>query len=154
MKTFKTVLSASLLALVSFNAFAGEEISVERRVMRELVGHASQYTIVSAEGTEYETKYNLADVVAGALLGGYLSAKNNSLVLSDTSITCEKTVGARGRDELDCNVNFLDGDFEVKKDGKFEGPITESSISFQVPAVIENGKVRILSKKLKGFLAG
>ena len=154
MKTFK-ILTASLLALVSANAFAGETLTNEQMVMRELVAHSGQYTIVADPGTEWTSEHKLSEMIANALVGGYLGTRDNGyMVLNDVSISCEKTVGARGRDELECSVNFMNGDFEVKKDGSLEGPQTESSISFTVPAVIENGKARILSKKLKGFLAG
>jgi hypothetical protein len=152
------ILTALLTAsFITPAAFAEEAMPVDQQVLQALIVNSGQITLVSEEGTELQSEFQMPGLIASYLLGGYLSAKENGyLTLGNVSLDCKEGPGARGADQVDCNVTFLNGDFTVSKNGgRFEGPEAESSISFEISAIkTGKNKVRLLGKKFKAFLAG
>lgn len=147
-----TVLSLSLLAPA---AFAQETKPLDKQVLEILITNSAQITLVSEEGTELQSEFQMPGLIASYLLGGYLSADDSGhLTLGNVSLDCKEGPGARGADQVDCQVNFMNGDFTVSKKGGIEGPELESSISFEVSLVKQGGKLRLLGKRFKAYLAG
>jgi hypothetical protein len=155
MKT--TILSLITLSLLAPVTFASEAKTTEQLVLESLVVNSGQITLVSEEGTELESFFQLPELIAGTLRSGYRSASANGFItLSNVSADCKESIGARGADQIDCHMTILNGDFEVSKNGiSFEGPSAESSISFEASFTkAANGKLRPVGKKFKAMLAG
>jgi hypothetical protein len=152
----KTLFFALTLSLLGQHAWADANDDLNHAVLQSLVANASKITLISeVDNKPLEAEWQLPSLIASFLSHGYASLGGQDyIVLGNVIVNCKASSHRENR--YACNVNFLDGDFAVSQKGtRFEGPESESSVSFQVPVERDaEGHLHLLGRKFKAMMAG